>query len=493
MPDAAAQRLPEPAICGPRVGDLLAASVTPHPTDEGFAGENPVGWQRNAGFNELFPWVTRPTQIAERVSFGRPDLPPNRLIRADNLHIMRQLPAETVNLIYIDPPFFTGRRHAIAGDSNDDGFDDTWLGGINGYLAWLNARLFEMKRLLTATGSILVHCDWHASHYIKTEMDKLFGCDRFQNEIIWSYRSGGGSKRRYGRKHDTLLWYTQARDGHTFHADAVRVPYDAAIAESRRGFFHPDGKVCGSVWDISRPPNHSKEWLGYPTQKPEALIERIIRAHSSDGDLVADFFCGSGTTTAVAQRLGRRWIACDESRAAVEITTQRLANASQLRTGAHRDVADFTVEHWGEYRIERGLEEQPQRLAEFILRAFGAVPGRVQTGIHGVKGEHPCWVTDPARRTRVTAREVTAFGSAIEKASCQGRDACSRGFMLARAFESKAEETAERLRQSGQVDISFVHFEIAPIASERPIANGAVRSTAADWSDRYLTFGNPSK
>ncbi len=114
MPDAAAQRLPEPAICGPCVGDLIASSVTSDPTDACFGGDQPLDWQPNAGFNEPSPHCTLPTQVVERISFGRPHLPPNRLIRADNLHIMRQLPAETVGLIYIDPPFFTGRRHAIA-------------------------------------------------------------------------------------------------------------------------------------------------------------------------------------------------------------------------------------------------------------------------------------------------------------------------------------------------------------------------------------------
>lgn len=153
-----------------------------------------------------------------------------------------------------------------------------------GYLIWLNARLYEMKGLLKKTGSILMHCDWHASHYIKVEMDKIFGYYHLQNEVVWSYRSGGGSKKRYGRKHDVLLWYSKALNEHVFNSDDARVPYDAVIAESRRDMFNSRGKVVGSVWDISRPPNHSKEWIGYPTQKPEAVLDRVAALSTEHAD-----------------------------------------------------------------------------------------------------------------------------------------------------------------------------------------------------------------
>ena len=153
------------------------------------------------------------------------------------MHVMRQLPSESIDLIYIDPPFFSGRQYnVIFGDQNElRSFSDIWEGGMPGYLIWLNARLFEMKRLLKKTGSIMVHCDYHASHYIKIELDKIFGYSLLKNEIVWSYRSGGGSKRHYGRKHDIIFWYTREPSGYTFNADEVRVPYDAVIA-SRRAF-----------------------------------------------------------------------------------------------------------------------------------------------------------------------------------------------------------------------------------------------------------------
>ena len=308
--------------------------------------KQPPGWDRRTDFRTPHPPADLPFQVVDRLQFGHPHLEPNRLIQGDNLHVMRHLPNESIDLIYLDPPFFSGRHHnVVVGERNEQrSFCDVWEGGMPAYLTWLDARLYEVKRLLRKTGSLMLHCDPHASHYIKVELDKLFGYDLLQNEIIWSYRSGGGSKHRYGKKHDVLLWYTRAASGYTFNADAVRVAYDAVIAASRRELFNAKGKVAGSVWDISRPPNHSKEWIGYPTQKPEALLERVIRGHSAAGDVVADFFCGSGTTAAVAQRLGRRWIACDESRAAVAVTADRLTRQVEEQRGNVFPVPDCTIE-----------------------------------------------------------------------------------------------------------------------------------------------------
>ncbi|MGI5836703.1 MAG: DNA-methyltransferase [Chloroflexota bacterium] len=270
----------------------------------------------------------------------------NILFLGDNLTLMRSLPGESIDLIYADPPFFSGRNYQLEGngEENSPSFRDIWPEGITGYLAWLVERLREMKRLLKPTGSMFLHLDWHAVHYVKVEMDRIFGYDHLQNEIIWSYRSGGGSRRRYGRKHDTLLWYTASLDGYVFNVEEARVPYDAVIAPSRQKLFHEGGKVAGSVWDISRPPNHSAEWTGYPTQKPEILLERIVKVHTIPGQVVADFFCGSGTTPAVAQRLGRRWIACDCSSAAIEVAANRLARIRQRTISVNLPSPDFVIE-----------------------------------------------------------------------------------------------------------------------------------------------------
>lgn len=304
----------------------------------------PLGWDRRQKFNKLYPFVSLPTQVVERVSFGNPQLPPNRLFWGDNLHVMRQLPSESIDLIYIDPPFFSGRPYnVIFGDQNEmRSFSDIWDDGMPGYLEWMNARVFEMKRVLRETGSLLLHLDWHASHYVKVELDKIFGHSQLINELIWAYSGAGVPKDRFARRHDTIFWYGPGRTW-TFNVNDVREEYAPATRERFSHYIgnvrsggdygvqslNPDGKHPEDVLKVSIAAPSSKERIGYPTQKPEALLERLVLAASSPGDVVADFFVGGGTTAAVAQRLGRRWIACDQSRVAVAVTADRLAKQSE--------------------------------------------------------------------------------------------------------------------------------------------------------------------
>ena len=266
------------------------------------------------------------------------------------------LPSESIDLIYIDPPFFSGRQYnLIFGDKSElRSFSDIWEGGLNGYLVWLNARLYEMKRLLKASGSLFVHCDWHASHYIKVEMDKIFGyggdpdSPGFKNEIVWVYGLGGSSNRYFPRKHDVIFWYSRSA-GHYF-----KPPMVPATSQRMKGEF----KKAPDVWDIPSINNMAVERIGYPTQKPEALLERIVQPHALRKGVVADFFCGGGTTPAVAQRIGRRWIGCDISRVAVSITADRVAKVGETKeSGGSRQVQtilistpDFTISNWGIYR-----------------------------------------------------------------------------------------------------------------------------------------------
>lgn len=190
--------------------------------------KEPLGRDRLRGFRKLFPVVSLPTQVVERVSFGHPELKPNRLFWGDNLHVMRQLPSESIDLIYIAPPFFSGRQYnVILGDQNElRSFSDIWEGGMPGYLIWLNARLYEMKRLLKKTGSIYLHLDWHASHYVKVEMDKIFGYQNFRGNIVWCYKTRQSSKRYWNRKHDDILFYTKGDDyPFNWNSDGVLEPY----------------------------------------------------------------------------------------------------------------------------------------------------------------------------------------------------------------------------------------------------------------------------
>jgi len=457
-----------------------------------------------------------PFQVVERVTFGHAALEPNRLFWGDNLHVIRQLPSESIDLIYIDPPFFSGRHYnVIFGDQNElRSFSDIWEGGMPGYLIWLNARLFEMKRLLKKTGSIYVHCDHHASHYIKVEMDKIFGNDNLLNEIVWGYTSGGVSKQWFGRKHDIILLYAK-QGGKHFIALPEEKSYTRTLPEPHT----PSGAnlgvkrdsvcelcECGSpgqkyrmvtmrdVWnDLRSLFRNDSEMIGYPTQKPERLLDRIIRASCPTDGTAADFFCGGGTTSAVAQRLGRRWLACDQSRVAVAITADRLTRQVEEQTGKIFPVPDFTLEHWGVYEARRLADAPPEQFRGFVLRAFGAVPEEREEGIHGYKGAIPVWVGEPDQKKAVTAQNVQDFANAMRKTLRYKQDNLRDGIMLAWAFRPDAVEAAERLRRLEQTDLNFIRLDMIRIDSARFREHVAALSTDHADYENFLTFVQPPK
>ena len=496
--------------------------------------DTPLGWNpRNPGFRDLYPIVNLPTQIVERVPLGAPDLEPNRLLWGDNLHVMRQLPNASVDLVYIDPPFFSNRVYnVIWGDEQEKrSFDDIWEGGLDGYLIWLNARIHEMKRLLKPTGSIYVHCDWHASHYIKREMDKIFGYDNLVSEVTWSYGSAsggraGGSKPVKG--HDTIFWYAKSYGDHIYNRQYVeysekyireRFIYEDEDGRRYRTRKRPGGFVqhqyldespgvpLSSVWsDIKQLyayhlVKRKQEEVGYPTQKPEALLERIISASSNEGDVVLDAFVGGGTTPVVAQRLGRRWIAMDQSRVAVSVTAERLKHAAAERGMEDAPVPDFTVEHWGVYEADKLSEMSAAKFRAFVLDCYAARPS-TEAGIHGYKGARariPVWVGEPALTARVTADEVNAFAQAIAALErYRGDEGLRDGVMLAWGFAPDARAAAEELRGRERLEIAFVRLEIAfvrleqvAIDSEAFRSHVASRSTERGDYSGFLTFVQP--
>jgi DNA modification methylase len=246
--------------------------------------------------------------------------PAGRLIEGDCLRALSAEETGSVDLIYVDPPFFSGRTQTGSAQTagSSPSFSDSWQGGLEAYLAWMEERLAAMRPLLKPSGSIYVHLDWHAVHYVKVAMDRLFGYENFLNEIVWLYGLGGSSPRYWPRKHDTVLWYAREAGAHYF--EAPRVP---ATSQRMRG----RTKKAPDWWDIPSLNNMAKERVGYPTQKPEALLERIIESSCPPGGVVADFFCGSGTTLVVAERTGRTWLGCDVSPDAIRVTRKRLAGA----------------------------------------------------------------------------------------------------------------------------------------------------------------------
>lgn len=268
----------------------------------------------------------------------------NRIILGDNAEVLPTLSDASFSLVYIDPPFNTKKRQRLdrIRVERDDGGDRVGFGGqryrtvttgtmsfadtFDDFLAFLEPRLVHAHRLLTPTGSLFLHIDPRESHYCKVMLDSIFGRDSFMNEIIWAYDYGGRSKKRWPTKHDTIFWYAKDPSAYTFDYEAIdRIPYMAPglVGEDKA----KRGKTPTDVWWQTIVPTSGKERTGYPTQKPLKLIERIVRVHSKPGDLVLDFFAGSGTFGEAAARHERRFVLVDSSEEALEVMTRRLAFA----------------------------------------------------------------------------------------------------------------------------------------------------------------------
>lgn len=266
---------------------------------------------------------------------------PNSIILADNLEYLSSVPDNSVILVYIDPPFNTGGQQSITRvktvrdeDGDRTGFggnryrterqgSSSYLDAFDDYIGFLTPRIEEARRVLTRNGSLFLHVDQHESHYCKVLLDKVFGRKSFINEIIWSYDYGGRSRKKWPTKHDTIFWYAVDPDDYTFNADAIdRIPYMAPGLVGKEKAAR--GKIPTDVWWQTIVPTNSKERTGYPTQKPLAILERIVKVHSNPGDLVLDFFAGSGTTGVAAARNGRRFVLVDSNPEAVQVAAKRL-------------------------------------------------------------------------------------------------------------------------------------------------------------------------
>jgi DNA modification methylase len=247
------------------------------------------------------------------------------LLEGDALACARCVADGALDLIYADPPFCGGRERRLPGGA---GFPDRGPGEMGAYLDWLRPRLAEMRDRLAATGSLFVHLDWHAVHEVKLELDRLFGRERFVNEIVWSYRTGGTGRRHLARKHDTILFYARG-PAYKFHRVLERSSLahrygfaNAAVRVDERGPYRMTG--LRDVWEIPALRGNSPERVAFPTQKPLALLRRIVALTTDPGDRVADFFCGSGTALVAAVETGRLAIGADLSRAALGLAAARL-------------------------------------------------------------------------------------------------------------------------------------------------------------------------
>jgi len=407
----------------------------------------------------------------------------NKLILGDNLEILKTIESDTIDLIYLDPPFFSNRNYEVIwGDAGEvRSFQDRWSGGIDHYIAWLNERVKQMHRILKPTGSIFLHCDWHADAEIKVFiLNKIFGDCCFQNSIIWCYRQGGRSKNNFGQKHDTIFWYTKSKSEWTFNSDPVRVPYEGTggyvstgrnIVNGKEYKVNPLGKIPEDWWDIPALNPMTKERIGYPTQKPEALLERIIKCASNEDDIVLDPFMGGGTTVAVADKLNRKWIGIDQSVQAVKVTELRL---HKLNDG-NLFGAPFTVQlHKYDYdtlRYGNAFEFE-----SWIVQQFGGTSNTKQRGDFGLDGKMPDYTPIQVKRSDQIGRNVIDnFLSAVKRAdkNLYDKNIAEQkpiGYIIAFSFGKGAIQEVARLQNQESIIIKLVTVEeIVPIAKKPTI------------------------
>jgi len=319
---------------------------------------------------------------------ARVNTPPNFIYCGDCLDILKKFPDKSVDLIYLDPPFFTNRHFEIIWKAEIRAFGDRWKGGINHYVSWMVERLEQCHRVLKDNGSLYLHCDWHASHYLKVATDKIFGLGNFKSQIIWQRSKSHNDPKQYGHIHDVILFYCKSKNyiwnqqykpydndytdksynkkdkkgrfktsdlsaakpggDVSYEWKGVKPPKGRYWAYSKANMekFEKEGRIYYSstglpylknyldemegipiqdLWtDIQAIPAASEERMGYPTQKPIALLERIVSISSNKGDIVLDPFCGCGTTLVAAQKLSRKWIGIDVSRTACKLMGKRM-------------------------------------------------------------------------------------------------------------------------------------------------------------------------
>jgi len=369
----------------------------------------------------------------------------NRLIWGDNKYIMSSLLEEfagKIDLIYIDPPFATGADFSVMIEVGDlewtkepsaieeKAYRDTWGKGIDSYLQMIYERLIFMRELLSSSGSIYIHLDWRMSSYVRIIVDEIFGQDSYMREIIWRMGWISGYKtmaNNWIRNHDNIIFYVKDPNKFTFNKTWIPYPPDYERWGGR-----PKGKglAIEDVWGIFPGEgvnslsviSFAKENLGFPTQKSEGLLKRIIEGSSNEGDLVADFFCGSGTTGAVAEKLGRRWIMCDIGRFAIHTTRKRLLSTDGCKPFVVQNLGKYERQYWQGITFKKRTNEQIPiyEYIEFILKLYNAEPITGMLHIHGKKGKHLVHVG--AVDSPVTLSEINEAIDEVKKSGQKSLD-----------------------------------------------------------------------
>lgn len=480
----------------------------------------------------------------------------NKLILGDCLEVLKTIESESVDLIYLDPPFFSNRNYEVIW--GDDGeirsFQDRWSGGIDHYISWLKERVEELYRVLKSTGSIFLHCDWHANSYIRTEiLDKIFGYQNFKGEIIWQrHNAHNDAKKKLAVLTDTI-WYYSKSEKLTYnaiygkHSDEYKDNFyrfddndgrgkyrlaDMASPNPRpnmmyewKGYSFPEkgwryeketmqklddegrifyptlkngnpdytkrlclkryleeqkGSLLGNFWiDINNVQSQAKERIGYPTQKPEALLERIIKMASNEGDTVLDPFIGGGTTSAVAEKLGRGWIGIDQSVQAVKVSEFRLQ--AQLDLFSKPFIVQLHKYDYDTLRYKDAFEFEG-----WIIQQYGGVPHTKQRGDLGLDGKTKDGIPIQVKRSDNIGRNVIDnFLSAVQrndkKLFEKNKDENKPiGFIIAFSFGKGAIEEVARLKNKDDIIIKLITVEeIIPIA-KKPTITVTIKELSKD-------------
>ena len=485
----------------------------------------------------------------------------NKLILGDNLEILKTFPNECVDLIYIDPPFFSNRNYEVIwGDEGEiRSFQDRWSGGMDHYIGWLKERVEEMQRLLKISGTILIHCDWHASHYIKTDiLDKLFSSQNFLAEIIWHRANAhNDAKKKLAVLTDSIFYYSKS-NRYTFNPiysghNEVSSQFYSLNDNDGKGFYqltdisspnprpnmmynwmgfpcppkgwryqkdtmsnlHNEGKIyypknksgefdyskrprlirylneqkgllLGNIWtDINNVQSQAKEKIGYPTQKPEALLERIIKMASNEGDTIMDCFVGGGTTCAVADKLERKWIGIDQSVQAIKVTELRLNKQQDLFSKPF--IVQLHKYDYDTLRYQNAFEFE-----SWIIQQYGGTSNVKQRNDFGLDGKAPDGAPIQVKRSDSVGRNVIDnFRSAVERADkrlfesnvAEGKPA---GYIIAFSFNRGAIEEVARLKNKDNVIIRLVTVEEIIPVSKKPTLSIEVIDAGRDAKDHRL-------
>ena len=394
----------------------------------------------------------------------------NKIYHGDNLFYLESMPDECIDLVYIDPPFGTQTlQKSKTWNEKVQGavFYDLWGGGIHGYMQFLSDRLRHIHRILKPTGSLFLHLDYRMAHYAKVQLDEQFGIKNFNNEIIWCYSTSGrgsrGKRNRWAQKHDTILWY--AKNIKKFKADCT-VPVSDDYIEShyrqmdnegrkcrirvdagRERIYYPDEGINGNDWwtDIPYVNSQAKDRLGYPTQKPLQLLERIIKCASSEEDIVLDCFCGCGTTIEAAHKLHRNWIGIDASMLACKEMKKRMKVKQKV-------IVD--IEKQAMTRKEF-MELEPFEFEKAVVRAIGGIANTCQVHDDGVDGILSSdWTPIQVKKSSKIGRPVLdSFHKHIAKHKAK------RGIIVALSFNKGIREERAKLEREEGFDIQLLTLD----------------------------------